>query len=164
MSKRQGANQRPRMIVNVDCNRVLVIESVGDSGPGVEGVGEVLKECVAFYSTECDNPLRWMPFKRAGFTNPILGHYRDGEPEIMDCHIKWAVEHGIDFFAIDWYYHYLHGPATLRDQALDKGLFNVRCQGYMKFCLMWCNEHKNERYNEEHMITLSHVLTDLYFC
>lgn len=110
------------------------------------------------------DPMCWMPFKRAGFPNPILGHYRDGEPEVMDWHIKWAVEYGIEFFAFDWYYHYLHGPATLHNQALDKGLLNARYRDYMKFCLMWCNEHKDERYNEEHMMTLSHVLTDQYFC
>ena len=55
---------------------------------------------------------------------------------ILDWHIKWAVEHGIDFFAFDWYYHYLHGPAILLNQALDKGLLNGRYRDYMKFCLM----------------------------
>ena len=30
---------------------------------------------------------------------PLLGYYREGDPSVMDWQIKWAVEHGIAFFA-----------------------------------------------------------------
>jgi hypothetical protein len=46
-----------------------------------------------------------MPFRRRAFPIPVLGSYRDGEPEVSDWHIKWAVERGISFFfffALDW--------------------------------------------------------------
>ena len=35
---------------------------------------------------------------------PLLGYYREGDPSVMDWQIKWAVEHGISFFAFDWYW------------------------------------------------------------
>jgi len=31
----------------------------------------------------------------------VLGWYREGDPELADWQIKWAVEHGITFFAYD---------------------------------------------------------------
>ena len=35
---------------------------------------------------------------------PLLGYYREGDPSVMDWQIKWVVEHGISFFAFDWYW------------------------------------------------------------
>jgi hypothetical protein len=70
---------------------------------------DVLVGC--YYFPGHFSPMRWMPFRRCGFPIPVLGFYRDGEPEVSDWHIKWAVEHGIDFFAFDWYYHYEHGQS-----------------------------------------------------
>ena len=109
------------------------------------------------------SPIRWMPFKAAGFPLPLLGYYRDGEPEVMDWHIKWAVEHGIDFFAFDWYYDYRHGPAREHNQALDRGFLRARFGSMMKFCLMWCNEGQNERYTRDDMRRLARLLAERYF-
>ena len=36
---------------------------------------------------------------------PLLGYYREGDPEIADWHTYWALSHGIDFFVYDWYWN-----------------------------------------------------------
>jgi hypothetical protein len=109
------------------------------------------------------NPLRWTPMRQCGFPVPILGYYRDGEPEVSDWHIKWAAEHGIDFFAFDWYYDYRHGANSEHNKALDDGFLRARYRNRMQFCLMWCNEGQKERYDEEQMVRLAGVLTERYF-
>jgi len=109
------------------------------------------------------SPMRWMPFRKCGFPIPVLGFYRDGEPEVSDWHITWAVEHGIRFFAFDWYYHYEHGQSHAHNRALNEGFLRARYRDRMKFCLMWCNENRDERYNEGHMIRLTKMLIEEYF-
>lgn len=108
-------------------------------------------------------PMRWTPMREAGFPAPLLGYYRDGEPEVSDWHIKWAVEHGIDFFAFDWYYNAKQGGSNVHNTALDNGFLKARYRDRMQFCLMWCNEGKDERYAEEDMLRLAEVLTERYF-
>ncbi|MBN2308523.1 MAG: glycoside hydrolase family 99-like domain-containing protein [Candidatus Hydrogenedentes bacterium] len=106
---------------------------------------------------------RWMPMRDARYPLPLLGYYRDGEPEVSDWHIKWAVEHGIDFFAFDYYHHYENGPNTGHNLALDQGFLEARYCDKMDFCLMWCNEGGEERYTEDHLLALARILTDRYF-
>ncbi len=35
---------------------------------------------------------------------PLLGYYQEGDPELVDWQIKWAVECGIKFLLVDWYW------------------------------------------------------------
>ena len=101
--------------------------------------------------------------REAGFPVPVLGYYRDGDPSVSDWHIKWAVEHGIDFFAFDYYHHYENGPNLDHNLALNEGFLKARYRGLMDFCLMWCNETANERYTEGHLLELARILTERYF-
>jgi len=108
------------------------------------------------------SPMRWMPFRRCGYPTPVLGFYRDYEPEVLDWHIKWAVEHGISFFAFDWYGG-PKGPSEVHNQALDRAFLTARYRSLMKFCLMWCNEGIEERYTEDEMVAFARLLTERYF-
>lgn len=111
------------------------------------------------------SPQRWIPFRRLGFPTPLLGYYRDGEEGVMDWHIKWATEHGISFFAFDWYYDWRRGESTDHNLALDRGFLQARFRHLMQFTLMWCNESPTDvGYQEEDMLRLARVLTRLYFC
>lgn len=83
------------------------------------------------------SPARWIPMRDAGYPMPLLGYYRDGTPEVADWHIKWAVEHGIDFFAFDWYGSHVSGPNDEHNKALDEGFLRARYRNRMQFCLMW---------------------------
>ena len=61
-------------------------------------------EVGAYYFPGWQTSSQWQPIRRFPERKPVLGWYREGAPEVADWHIKWAVEHGITFFAYDWYW------------------------------------------------------------
>ncbi|MBT3379090.1 MAG: hypothetical protein HN742_28115 [Lentisphaerae bacterium] len=67
---------------------------------------------------------------------PVLGFYDDSLPEVNDWHIKWALEHGISFFAFDWYWN--AGEHRLL-RTLERGFLKARYANLMDFCIHWCN-------------------------
>jgi len=67
---------------------------------------------------------------------PLLGFYDDALPEVNDWHIKWALEHGISFFAFDWYWN--AGEKRLA-RTLEQGFLKAKYAPKMKFCIHWCN-------------------------
>lgn len=80
----------------------------------------------------------WAPLLNFRERQPLLGWYREGLPEVADWQIKWAVEHGIDFFIYDWYWN--QGGRSL-EHALHNGFFKARYQNLLKFCLLWANHN-----------------------
>lgn len=66
---------------------------------------------------------------------PLLGLYPEAETWVADWHIKWAVEHGISFFAYDWFWQndqpHLEHAIQAHLQSPYKDL--------LKFCVMWAN-------------------------
>lgn len=81
---------------------------------------------------------QWQPIRNFPERRPVLGWYREGDPEVADWHIKWAVEHGITFFAYDWYWS--QGARQL-EHALHDGFFHARYRHLLKFCLLWANHN-----------------------
>ena len=43
---------------------------------------------------------RWSKQKGFPERDPVLGFYREGDPEVADWHIKWAVENGISLLHV----------------------------------------------------------------
>ena len=103
---------------------------------------------------------RWDPINRARYPIPVLGFYREGEPEVADWHIKWAVEHGIDFFIYDWYWS--QGSMDLT-HALHDGYMNARYKDYLKFCLLWANHNPPGTSSEEDLLNVTRYWLDHYF-
>ncbi|MGC8668135.1 MAG: glycoside hydrolase family 99-like domain-containing protein [Chthonomonadales bacterium] len=81
---------------------------------------------------------QWAPIQRYPERRPILGWYREGDPKVADWQIRWAVEHGITFFAYDWYWS--QGSRQL-EHALDDGFLKSKYRHLMKFCLLWANHN-----------------------
>jgi hypothetical protein len=81
---------------------------------------------------------QWQPIQPFPERKPLLGWYEEGRPEVADWHIKWAVEHGITFFAYDWYWS--QGARQL-EHALHDGYFKARYRHLLKFCLLWANHN-----------------------
>lgn len=67
---------------------------------------------------------------------PLLGFYDDSLPEVNDWHIKWALEHGVSFFAFDWYWN---AGETRLLRTLERGFLRAKYAPQMKFCIHWCN-------------------------
>ena len=82
-----------------------------------------------------DSEWKWAVAKQPA-PRPLLGFYDDSLPEVNDWHIKWALEHGISFFAFDWYWN--AGEKRLA-RTLEQGFLKAQYAGQMKFCIHWCN-------------------------
>jgi len=91
---------------------------------------------------------------------PLLGYYREGDPGVMDWQIKWAVEHGISFFAFDWYWD--RGRRQL-EHALHDGYLHARFRSYIKFCLLWANHNPRGSSSEADLLTVADYWIAHYF-
>lgn len=73
---------------------------------------------------------------------PALGFYDEGEPEVTDWEIKWALENGITLFIPCWY----RAKETLGKPVrpvlghwLHDGLFESRYGNQIQFAILWEN-------------------------
>ena len=69
---------------------------------------------------------------------PTLGWYDEGHPENIDWQIKWAAEHGVTSFLVDWYW--CKGVQRLDHwvKAFPKAKFRKHLKWYMN----WCNHNE----------------------
>jgi glycoprotein endo-alpha-1,2-mannosidase len=58
---------------------------------------------------------------------PQLGEYLSDDPKVIDAHLKWASEYGIDFFIISWSH-----PGSFADLAARKYLLPAMAQSRVK--------------------------------
>lgn len=86
----------------------------------------------------------WDPIRNFPDRMPVLGYYAEGDPQILDWQIKWAVEHGVRFFAVDWYWGSSALPATERGewpnnflQAYSSSVY----RGYVGFCIVYADDN-----------------------
>jgi Glycosyltransferase WbsX len=103
---------------------------------------------------------QWHPLERFPERKPVLGWYREGNPELADWHIKWAVEHGITFFAYDWYWS--QGTRQL-EHALHDGYFQARYHALLKFCLLWANHNAPNTSSAEDSLAVTRYWIENYF-
>jgi len=68
----------------------------------------------------------WDPSYRLPILDLYLGKFDEGNTEAWDWQIKWMVEHGTDFFFIDWYQCYNRDV----NDPLMKPLYNYSLEGY----------------------------------
>ena len=95
-------------------------------------------EVGVYYFPGWNTANRWQPIQRFPERRPVLGWYREGDPEVADWQIKWAVEHGITFFVYDWYWS--QGARHL-EHGLHDAYFKSRYHHLLKFCLLWANHN-----------------------
>ena len=81
---------------------------------------------------------KWQVLAAFPERTPLLGYYREGDPDVMDWQIKWAVEHGISFFAFDWYWDRRQRQI---EHALLESYLRARFRSFIKFCLLWANHN-----------------------
>ncbi len=117
-------------------------------------------EVGAYYFPGWKTASQWQPLQRFPERRPVLGWYREGEPEVADWHIKWAVEHGITFFAYDWYWS--QGARQL-EHALHDGYFKARYRHLLKFCLLWANHNPPRTSSREDCVAVTRYWIENYF-
>lgn len=126
--------------------------------PQPVSTGDYLVGC--YYYPGWKSYVRWSALEDYPERRPVLGFYREGDPEVADWHIKWAVEHGIGFWVYDWYWS--DGERKL-EHALHDGFFNARYHDMMKFCLLWANHNPPGSSSLEDMEKVTRYWIDTYF-
>lgn len=120
----------------------------------------------AFYFPGWNATARWTPILDFPMRRPVLGWYDEANPECADWQIKWAVEHGVNFFMVDWYWS--QGNRHL-EHWLHEAYAKSRYKGYLKWAIMWANHnrpgsHSREDWRQVTQYWLDHYLkTDEYY-
>lgn len=114
----------------------------------------------AYYFPGWPTREKWKVLDAFPERTPLLGYYAEGDPTVMDWQIKWAVEHGIGFFAFDWYWD--RGRRQL-EHALHGGFLNARFRSYMKFCLLWANHNPPGSSSESDLLAVTDYWIANYF-
>lgn len=112
-----------------------------------------------YYFPGWRSPGQWVPITYYPERRPALGWYREGDTEIIDWQIKWAVEHGITFFAYDWYW-------SQGARQLEHGLqayLRSRYRKYLQFCLLWANHNPPNTSSREDLRNVTQHWIENYF-
>jgi hypothetical protein len=126
--------------------------------PMPANTGNYLVGC--YYFPGWHNYDRWTVLDDYPERRPVLGYYREGEPQVADWQMKWALEHGIGFFIYDWYWS--QGARQL-EHALHDGYLNSRFKDKMKFCLLWANHNPAKTSSEADCINVTRYWIENYF-
>ncbi len=117
-------------------------------------------EIGAFYFPGWPSMARWQPILNYPLRKPVLGWYDESNPECADWQIKWAVEHGIDFFMVDWYW--CQGNRHL-EHWLHDAYMNARFRKYLQWAVMWANHNPAGTHSLEDWRAVTQYWIDHYF-
>ena len=90
---------------------------------------------------------------------PLLGWYDEGNPEVIDWQIKWAVEHGISSFCVDWYWN----KGRRRLEHWVKGYYKARYRKHLRWYMMYANHNQPGSHSTEDQIAVTKYWIDNYF-
>lgn len=90
---------------------------------------------------------------------PLLGWYDESNPEVIDWQIKWAVEHGISSFCVDWYWN----KGRRRLEHWVKGYYKARYRKYLKWYMMYANHNQPGAHSTEDQIAVTKYWIENYF-
>jgi len=81
----------------------------------------------AYYWVSWDTQKVFTPYMdwNDSMFDPIIGRYNSTDTTVINWHIKWAVEHGISFFAIQFF-----------ETQLKAGFLEASYLPYIKFCFI----------------------------
>lgn len=117
-------------------------------------------EIGAFYFPGFPTAAQWAPIRPYPNRKPILGWYDESNPECADWQIKWAVEHGIKFFMVDWYW--CQGHRHL-EHWLHNAYGKARHRKYLKWCIMWANHNPPNTHSADDWRKVTQYWIDHYF-
>ena len=102
----------------------------------------------------------WDPIRNvAPIRKPVLGYYDEGKTECVDWQIKWAAEHGIKVFMVDWYWS--AGGRSLEHWV--KAYQKAKYRSYLKWCMMWANHNGPNTHSEADQRKVTQYWLDNYF-
>jgi len=117
-------------------------------------------EVHAFYYPGTEQMAEWDQVEQTlPDIKPLLGWYDEGNPEVVDWQIKWAVEHGISAFCVDWYWN-------RGDQRLDHWVgayYKARHRRYLKWYMMYANHNEPGAHSTDDQIRVTKYWIDNFF-
>lgn len=117
-------------------------------------------EIGALYFPGWGKPEAWERiFPVAPIRKPVLGWYDEANPECIDWQIKWAVENGIQYFLVDWYWS--RGSRHLEHWV--NGFQKARYRSYLKWAMMWANHNGPGSHSEEDQAAVTKFWIENYF-
>jgi hypothetical protein len=95
----------------------------------------------AYYFPGWSLDSHWDPIRSFPQRMPALGYYAEGDPQVLDWQIKWAAEHGIKFFAVDWYWNSSGGAAPPGEipNGFLRAYAAASYRDSMKFCIAYAD-------------------------
>ena len=109
----------------------------------------------------------WDPIRAFPERMPLLGNYAEGDPQVVDWQIKWAVEHGVKFFAADWSWYGPGMPTTEQGEQPNSFLQAYASSvyhGYIQFCLSYAgNQPAAIAGSVPELLTITQTWIDKYF-
>ena len=112
-----------------------------------------------FYFPGWDSMSRWQPILDYPMRKPVLGWYDEANPECADWQIKWAVEHGVTFFMVDWYW--CQGNRHL-EHWLHDAYMKAKFRKYLKWAIMWANHNPANTHSLEDWRKVTQYWLDHY--
>ncbi len=117
-------------------------------------------EVSAFYYPGTEQMAEWDQVEQTlPHIKPLLGWYDEGNPEVIDWQIKWAVEHGISSFCVDWYWN----QGVQRLDHWVKGFYKARYRKCLKWYVMWANHNDPGAHSTADQINVTQFWLDHYF-
>ena len=117
-------------------------------------------EIGAFYFPGFPTANAWAPIRNYPNRKPILGWYDESNPECADWQIKWSVEHGINFYLVDWYW--CQGSRQL-DHWVRNAYGKAKYKKYLKWAVMWANHNAPDTHSAEDWRKVTQYWIDNYF-
>jgi hypothetical protein len=117
-------------------------------------------EIGAFYFPGFPTQEKWQPIRGYPNRKPILGWYDESNPECADWQIKWAVEHGINFYMVDWYW--CQGNRHL-EHWLHNAYGKAKYRKYLKWAVMWANHNPPDTHSADDWRKVTQYWIDNYF-
>ncbi|MCL4205050.1 MAG: glycoside hydrolase family 99-like domain-containing protein [Pirellulaceae bacterium] len=103
---------------------------------------------------------RWQPIMDFPGRKPVLGWYDEANPECADWQIKWAVEHGVRFFMVDWYWD--RGNRHL-EHWLHEAYAKARYRSHLQWAIMWANHNAPGSHSKDDWRRVTQYWIDHYF-
>ncbi len=113
-----------------------------------------------FYFPGWGSASRWQPILDFPKRKPVLGWYDEANPECADWQIKWAVEHGVTFFMVDWYW--VRGQRHL-EHWLHEAYQKARFRSHLKWAVMWANHNPPNTHSLEDWRNVTQYWIEQYF-
>lgn len=117
-------------------------------------------EISAFYYPGTEQMAEWDQVEQTRpEIKPLLGWYDERKPEVVDWQIKWAVEHGISSFCVDWYWN----QGVRRLEHWVQAFYKARFKKYLKWYIMWANHNEIGAHSAEDQRRVTRFWIENYF-